>query len=642
MPSDSEIDITKPVTVFWPNDVFIHSREEKWLVLGYKVNKSKIVVADIISTDDYRNLHYSTTKTLLKQLTVIGCINSKSKKWNRTIEFNYETQKPILEEHETAVYFKPPVSSHLEYYSLDPITINIFWTLEGGKEYNFHSSPDSKYSEKLKYHFLSPDKDPEMKEVLRLMNLTNYTKSLVRKKKDTSFDKFKLNFTHFFDDLLYFLFIIYNFSVVRLCTFINQMLTYPIAKFPVIQYTTDTYEKSGRKRIIQTFNAVWSLSLISHTFHQLNFRVKQFQYLPNQFQKLKISETESEARIIKGTKFNPSEYIKFYNTIWLIVNDTLLGLIFSNFIRVNFHTIVSLIQKLIPLYETSLRNTILWLMNSPAGFKLNNELANFLGQLIFWVLEFWKNKALTPFVNNFPLILRIFQFITKYGGLTMGTALVLDIFHILFFNIYGFYTSCTRIYSSQLSILGTLFRLFYGKKYNVLKNRVDSNDYQFDQLMIGIILFTVLLYLLPTVFAFHLAFSCGALIGMLFSSSLRLLLICLNHLPLVVILLKLKNKERLPSGIILEYLNEVEPISAFSLVSKCLSIGEICKSHQNSLMNFNLSNLNSVHMKITDTHERPYTVDDVVENWGRLRPIGIFKKIIFGHVIDDYDYKKMF
>lgn len=638
MPSDSEIDVKKVVTIFWPNDVFIHNREEKYIVLGYKVNKSKIVVADVIPTDDYKNLHYSTTKTLLKQLTVIACINSKSKKWNRTIEFDYESQRPIFEEHETIVYFKPPVSSHLEYYSLDPITINIFLTLEGGTEYNFYSSPDSKYSEKLRYHFFSPDQDSDMKEVLRLMNLTNYTKSLVRKKEVTSFDIFTQNFNHFLDDFLYFLFIIYNFSVVRLCICINRILRYPIVTFENSGNKMKQYKESNEKKSTPKTNVVWSLSLISYTLHQLNFKVKQFQSLPSQFQKLKTSKTESEARIIKGTKFNPSEYIKFYNNIWLIVNDMLIGLIFSNFIRINFHSIDSIIQRLVPLYENSSKHTVQWLMNSPAGFKLNNELASFLGQMIFWVLEFWKHNALSPFVDNFPLILSGIQFISKYGGMTMSTALILDIFNVLFFNIYGFYTACTRIYSWQLSILGTLFRLFYGKKYNVLKNRVDSNDYEFDQLMVGIILFTLLLYLLPTIFAFYLAFSCGRLIAMFFSSSLRLLLICMNHLPLVVILLKVKNKERLPSGVMLNY----ESIGDFSLTSKCLSIGEIYKSHMNSLMNFNLSNLNSVHLKETMSDVKSYSVDDVVQYWERIRPIGIFKNILFGHVIEDYDYKKMF
>lgn len=636
MLSDSENEIqTRPVIIFWPNDVFIHDKEEKFLVLGYRVNKNKIVVADIIPTEDFKHLHYSTTKTLLKHLTVIGCINSKSKKWNRTIEFNYETQQPLLEDHETLVYFKPPVSSHLEYYSLDPITINIFWTLEGGKEYNFYSSPDSKYSEKLRYHFLSPDEEPEMKEVLRLINLTNYTKSLVRQKDASQYDKMKHNVTHFCDDLLCFMFIIYNFSVVRFCSLLSQVLTYPIAKFPSVK-------SKSKPKMPQQYNTVLSLSLISHTFHQLNFRVKQFQYLPNQFQKLKISKKESEARIIKGTKFNPSEYIKFYNNLWLIVNDTLIGFIFSNFIRVNFNTIVSLVQWLVPLYERCLNQIILWLMNSPAGFKLNNELARFLGQLIFWVLEFWKNKALTPFVNNFPLILKSVQVISMYGGMTMATAMILDVFNLLFFNLYGLYTSCTRIYLWQLLILGTLFRLFYGKKYNVLKNRVDSNDYEFDQLMVGIILFTVLLYLLPTVFAFYLTFSCGRLIAMFFSTSMRFLLICLNHLPLVVLLLKLKNKERLPAGVMMDYQPDADSIGDFSLISKCLSFGEIYKSHMNSLMNFNLSNMNSVYMKITGTHTKPYTVDDVIENWGRMRPVGMVKNFLFGNVMDDYDYKKMF
>lgn len=608
----------KIVTYFWPNDLIISDRDCKYVVLGYKVNKKKIVITDIIGTEDYKNLHYSTSnKSLLRQLTVIGCVNSKSKKWNRNFEYDFDSQKLVLLKGENVIYFKPPVSSHLEYYSLDPITINIFWTLEGGKEYDFYSTEDSKYSDKLRLHFPGSDQDADMKEVLRLMNLTNYTKSLLRQSQLTSWDKMTQNVTQFLDNVMYFLFIIYNFSVVRFCTFLNNALTYPIAAFPLSQ------SKDKTKKVC-------SLSLMSYTFHQLNFRVKQFKSLPNQFQKLKISKFESEARIIKGTKFNPSEYIKFYNNIWLIVNDTLIGLIFHNFIKVHFQSITTTVKMLVPIYESACKQTVDWLTNSPAGFKLNTELANFFGQMIYWVLEFWKQNALTPFVNNLPTILTVLLVVSRYGGMSMAIGLILDLFRLLFFNIHGFYISCTRIYSWQLNISFSLFRLFYGKKYNVLKNRVDSNDYEFDQLMVGIILFTVMLYLLPTVFAFYLAFSIARLVAMVFTSLLKLTLICLNHLPLVVLLLKLKNEERLPAGVVLEYGDR----NQFSIKSKSLTLREIYKSHMNSLMNFNLSNLNS------SLHKNDCS--DVVENWSRIQPWVVLRKIVLGSVIEDYDYKKMF
>jgi len=45
-----------------------------------------------------------------------------------------------------------------------------------------------------------------------------------------------------------------------------------------------------------------------------------------------------------------------------------------------------------------------------------------------------------------------------------------------------------------------------GKKYNVLRDRLDSCDYKLDQLMLGTILFTLLFFLIPTVIVYYVLF----------------------------------------------------------------------------------------------------------------------------------------
>lgn len=73
-------------------------------------------------------------------------------------------------------------------------------------------------------------------------------------------------------------------------------------------------------------------------------------------------------------------------------------------------------------------------------------------------------------------------------------------------HIYCFYGYGCQLYGLQVSGIGALWRLFRGKKYNQLRNRVDSYSYDNEQLFIGTILFTVLLFLLPTVFMYYLVF----------------------------------------------------------------------------------------------------------------------------------------
>ena len=55
--------------------------------------------------------------------------------------------------------------------------------------------------------------------------------------------------------------------------------------------------------------------------------------------------------------------------------------------------------------------------------------------------------------------------------------------------------------------MGSLWRLFRGKKWNVLRQRVDSAAYDADQLFVGTLLFTVLLFLLPTTGLYYVVFT---------------------------------------------------------------------------------------------------------------------------------------
>ena len=56
------------------------------------------------------------------------------------------------------------------------------------------------------------------------------------------------------------------------------------------------------------------------------------------------------------------------------------------------------------------------------------------------------------------------------------------------------------------TVLSSLWRLFRGKKWNVLRKRVDSASFDVDQLFVGTLLFTVLLFLLPTVALYYVVF----------------------------------------------------------------------------------------------------------------------------------------
>ena len=128
----------------------------------------------------------------------------------------------------------------------------------------------------------------------------------------------------------------------------------------------------------------------------------------------------------------------------------------------------------------------------------------------------------------------------------MPISLFSDLLSVLTIHIYSFYVASARIFNWQLTIIISLFHLFRGKKRNVLRNRIDSSDYDLDQLLLGTILFTLLVFLLPTVVVFYLTFASARMVIISSKAVLDTLLAFLNHFPLFALMLRLKDSKRLP------------------------------------------------------------------------------------------------
>jgi len=128
----------------------------------------------------------------------------------------------------------------------------------------------------------------------------------------------------------------------------------------------------------------------------------------------------------------------------------------------------------------------------------------------------------------------------------MPIALFSDLLSLLTLHIYSFYMASARIFNWQYTILLSLFQLFRGKKHNVLRKRIDSCDYDLDQLLLGTILFTLLFFLLPTVVVFYLTFATARMAIISLKAVLDTLLACLNHFPLFALMLRIKDSQRLP------------------------------------------------------------------------------------------------
>jgi phosphatidylinositol glycan class Q protein len=298
-----------------------------------------------------------------------------------------------------------------------------------------------------------------------------------------------------------------------------------------------------------------ALKDVSATAQQVDIRLQQFCYWP--IQHLTLRKRKRNWGSI--TDSHP-EYIRFYNSLWLVANDVIIGMALGSYIVENSGYVASQMDKVLKEWSIEgLRRMISWLMEWPGGLKLNTELAEFLGDLFLWVIDHWAGKyprlliftSLTEVDSmaylrpHLPWIIRAIGY-SSFAGATMPISLFSDLVSLLTIHIYSFYMASARIYHWQLMIIISLFHLFRGKKRNVLRNRIDSCDYSLDQLLLGTILFTLLFFLLPTVFVFYLLFASARVATIGLKAALEIGLACLNHFPLFALMLRMKDSRRLP------------------------------------------------------------------------------------------------
>ena len=128
-----------------------------------------------------------------------------------------------------------------------------------------------------------------------------------------------------------------------------------------------------------------ALKDLSATAQQLDIRLQQFCYWPIQYLTLLRRRADWES-----ITTNHPEYIRFFNSLWLVANDIIIGIALGSYIIENAHFVGSQVDVVLGTWSIEgLSRIIKWLMDWPAGLKLNNELAAFLGDLFLWVIDYW-------------------------------------------------------------------------------------------------------------------------------------------------------------------------------------------------------------------------------------------------------------
>ncbi|KAL3701447.1 hypothetical protein R1sor_019469 [Riccia sorocarpa] len=195
-----------------------------------------------------------------------------------------------------------------------------------------------------------------------------------------------------------------------------------------------------------------------------------------------------------------------------------------------------------------LRTGCVWLMGVPAGFKINTELAAVFGTLSLHWIQTWSTLLVTS-VPAIKVLLVVMGLCGIVMGFTVLAALVADVVSLSTIHVLTLHDAISFIYSNQLRALAALFRLFRGRKRNVLRGRLDSFDCSVEQLLVGSLMFTPLLLLLPTTSVYYTFFS---IIFMMISSirlTIQYVVSIFLSFPFYEVIIWLLHPKRFPSGV---------------------------------------------------------------------------------------------
>uniref|UniRef100_A0A3P8QFY5 Phosphatidylinositol glycan anchor biosynthesis, class Q n=1 Tax=Astatotilapia calliptera TaxID=8154 RepID=A0A3P8QFY5_ASTCA len=293
---------------------------------------------------------------------------------------------------------------------------------------------------------------------------------------------------------------------------------------------------------------------------------------------VQISYRTEHMRTLSSPKpaIEHKQFMRKGNILVSFLVDVGLGVLLMSWLYRDDH-IATLANMLMPAADhvaKELEELLQWLMGAPAGLKMNRALDQVLGRFFLYHIHLWISyiHLMSPFIEG----------ILWYGGLsaclglTFALSLLSDMVALLTFHIYCFYVYGARLYCLKIYGLSSLWRLFRGKKWNVLRQRVDSCSYDVDQLFIGTLLFTILLFLLPTTALYYLVFTLLRLVVVLFQGVLHLSVDFINSFPLFAMGLRLFRPYRLAEGVKFQVLCE-EPGTALHLLMEVRA--SLCSNH---------------------------------------------------------------
>ncbi|CAO1441830.1 unnamed protein product [Diamesa hyperborea] len=202
------------------------------------------------------------------------------------------------------------------------------------------------------------------------------------------------------------------------------------------------------------------------------------------------------------------------NSHGAIVFDILIGLIVFALLTTVTQP-AKYFMDIAELIVNKLRHLLQMLEGSPVGLKLNVQLNNFLLSCFMYHVDLWWNFIIIvePAIHYlfFPLgVLGMF-------GISFQSAMLCDVITLITLHAHCFYIYAAMLYKIEISSIRSLMRIVLGRRKNILKNRVESQEYTNRQLYLATLFFTTFLFLLPTVITYYVVFASVRINSMKFS-----------------------------------------------------------------------------------------------------------------------------
>ena len=182
------------------------------------------------------------------------------------------------------------------------------------------------------------------------------------------------------------------------------------------------------------------------------------------------------------------------------------------------------------LEQKLLTEQLVWFNHAPGGVQLNPLLTRHFVETSTTFFDVCRHLHSLVTTAAIP-ILKTFA---CFGALGLSTqlALAIDIFRLVSLHVTFVYFVVSLLHRIQMSMLFSLWYLFYGKKINVLRERIDSYHYDKEQLLLGTALFAILAFLFPTFTAFYLLFLFLRILVVGFQLFLWCFIVGIRHFPI--------------------------------------------------------------------------------------------------------------